>query len=65
MKKKNKSEVFTVFNFIDRDAKETTFEKCSIVVGTIDKCELCYPISKDVFKKEVKVGDKFLLNELK
>ena len=56
-------EVFTVCEFIDTNANRVAYNQCSIVLGTLGENGLGFPIVKEKFPYNVKIGDSFFWNE--
>ena len=54
---------FVVCRFVDKDAKETNFHDCSLVLGIIGDCGFAYPLEKERFENEVQVGDVVIFEE--
>lgn len=52
-------EIFTVYEFLNRDGEKTDFLNCTIVVGTLGECGLGWPIVKEKFPHEPKPGEQF------
>jgi hypothetical protein len=55
--------IFKVYYGCDENASEVPLDQCTLVIGTLGRVGLGFPITRERFPPNIKKGDKFIYKE--